>query len=137
MKKLNRLFLFSAIVIASIWTSGETAAGQQPGTPAKPPTSTKTEPAKGDVVISSRDSVTIADVQKAADQLAIAVQEAVRKATEDPALKIAALNVAKNAVVAAQVVITQQAETLQIVLESLAREIAQATEKQQSKSRSH
>ena len=137
MNKLNRLFLFSAIVIASIWTSGETAAAQQPGTPAKPPTTTKTEPSKVDVVVSSRDSVTIADVQKAADQLAIAVQEAVRKATEDPALKVAALNVAKNAVVAAQVVIAQQAETLQIVLESLSREIAQATERQQSKSRRH
>ena len=137
MNKLNRIFLFSAIVIASIWTSGETAEGQQPGTQAKPPATTRTEPAKVDVVVSSRDSVTIADVQKAADQLAIAVQEAVRKATEDPALKVAALNVAKNAVVAAQVVITQQAETLRVVLDSLAREIAMATEKQQSKTGRH
>jgi hypothetical protein len=81
--------------------------------------------------------VTIADVQRAADQLAIAVQEAVRKATEDPALKVAVLKVAKNAVQAAQVVVTQQAETLQSVLDSLAKEIAMAAEKQQSKPKSH
>ena len=128
MNKLNRLFLFSAIVIASIWTSGETASAQQ---------TKKSESTKIDVVISSRDSATIADVQKAADQLAIAVQEAVRKATEDPALKVAALKVAKSAVAAAQVAITQQADMLQTVLESLSREIAQATEKQQSKVKSH
>ena len=134
MNKFNRFFLFSAIVIASIWTSGETASAQQTSEPSKP---AKKESTKIEVVISDRDSATIADVQKAADQLAIAVQEAVRKATEDPALKVAVLKVAKNAVVAAQVAITQQAETLQTVLESLAREIALATEKQQSKSKSH
>jgi len=77
------------------------------------------------------------DVQRAADQLAIAVQEAVRKATEDPAVKVAALKVAKNAVTAAQVVITQQAETLQTVLDALARQISQATEEQQKKAKSH
>ncbi|MEO8576639.1 MAG: hypothetical protein ABI556_08070 [Gemmatimonadales bacterium] len=136
MSKLNRVILFSAIIVASIWT-GETARAQQTSSPAKTPATTKAESSKGDVVISMRDSATIGDVQKAADQLAIAVQEAVRKATEDPALKVAALKVARNAVTAAQVVITQQVETLQTVLESLAREIALATEKQQSKIRSH
>lgn len=136
MNKFNRFILLSAVIVASIWT-GETASAQQTNPPAKTPTATKTESSKGDIVISSRDSVTIADVQKAADQLAIAVQEAVRKATEDPALKVAVLKVAKNAVAAAQVVITQQAETLQTALESLAREIAQATEKQQGKTKSH
>ena len=135
MNKLTRLFLFSAIVIASIWTSSEASAQQT--APSKTATVTKPESGTSDIALSSRDSVTIADVQKAADQLAIAVQEAVRKATEDPALKVAVLKVAKNAVVAAQVAITQQAETLQTVLESLARELALATEKQQSKSKSH
>ena len=67
----------------------------------------------------------------------MAVQEAVRKATEDPAVKLAALNVAKNAVTAAQVVITQQAATLQTVLDTMAREIARATDTQQSKAKSH
>ena len=76
-------------------------------------------------------------MQKAADQLAIAVQEAVRKATEDPAVKVAALKVAKNAVTAAQIVVTKQAETLQTVLDALAREIALATEKQQAKPKRH
>lgn len=135
MNKFNRLFLFSAIVIASIWTASGASAQQT--APSKTSTAPKAESAKDDIVLSVRDSVTIADVQKAADQLAIAVQEAVRKATEDPALKVAVLKVAKNAVVAAQVAITQQAETLQTVLESLARELALATEKQQAKSKSH
>lgn len=136
MNRVNRTFLYAAIVIASIWTASPESASAQTG-PAKTPTVTKEEPARADAILSLRDSVTIADVQKAADQLAIAVEEAVRKATEDPALKVAALKVAKNAVAAAQVVITQQAETLQTVLESLAREIAQATEKQKAKPRSH
>jgi len=92
---------------------------------------------KSEPVVTSSDSVTIADVQKAADQLAIAVQEAVRKATEDPALKVAVLKVAKNAVQAAQIAVTQQAETLQTVLDSLAKEIAMAADKQQSKAKSH
>ena len=76
-------------------------------------------------------------MEKAAAQLAVAVQEAVRKATEDPAVKVAALKVAKNAVTAAQVVVTQQAETLQTVLDALAKEIAAATEKQQTRGKSH
>ena len=132
--RFKRYSLFAAIVIASIWTASGSAFAQQ--TAPKPP-AIKTEPVKVDVVLSTRDSVTIADVQKAADQLVIAVQEAVRKTTEDPALKVAVLKVAKNAVVAAQVAITQQAEMLQTVLESLAREIAQATERQQSRARRH
>ena len=136
MTRLNRVFLFSAIVIASIWTGASTASAQS-GTSSKTSTTPKSERTKVDIVLSERDSVTIADVTKAADQLAIAVQEAVRKATEDPALRVAALKVAKNAVAAAQIAITQQAETLQTVLETLAREIAVATEKQQSKSKSH
>lgn len=93
--------------------------------------------ARADSVALSRDSVTVQDVQKAAEQLAVAVEAAVRKATEDPAVKVAALKVAKNAVTAAQVVITQQVTTLQAVLDALAREIAQATEKQQTKAKSH
>jgi hypothetical protein len=68
-------------------------------------------------------------------QLAAAVHEAVRKATEDPAVKVAALKVAKNAVVAAQIAVTQQADALQAVLDALAREIAQASEKQQAKAK--
>ncbi len=136
MNRFNRTSLFAAIVIASVWTATSGSASAQTG-PAKNPVVAKDEPAKDEAVLSIRDSVTIADVKKAADQLAVAVQEAVRKATEDPALKVAALKVAKNAVTAAQVVITQQAETLQTVLESLAREIAQATEKQKAKGRSH
>ena len=89
------------------------------------------------IEVSPSDSVTIADIQKAADDLARAVQEAVRKATEDPAVKLAALKVAKSAVTTAQIVVTQQAETLQTVLDTLARELAQAAEKQQSKVKSH
>ncbi len=136
MKGLTRSSLFAAIVIASIWTASATTAEAQQIAP-KTSITTKSDGGRADVTPSVRDSVTVADVQKAADQLAIAVQEAVRKATEDPAVKVAALKVAKNAVSAAQVVIAQQAEALQSVLESLAREIALATGKQQAKVRSH
>ena len=129
MTRFNRWTLFAAVVVASIWTAKPAAAQDAPKT---------TEPAaKTEIVLTTNDSTSLKDVQKAAEQLAAAVQEAVRKATEDPALKVAALKVAKNAVTAAQVVITQQADTLQAVLETLAKEIAQATEKQQSKAKSH
>ena len=123
--------LFALIVVASIWGgSASTAEAQDTALP-------KTQSSKAQDKAATRDSVTIADIQKAADQLAVAVQEAVRKATEDPAVKLAALNVAKNAVTAAQVVITQQAATLQTVLDTMAREIARATDTQQSKAKSH
>jgi hypothetical protein len=130
MTRFSRLSLLAAVVVASIWTS-QTAQAQQPSHAKQQPA------AKTDSTLTASDSVSVADVQKAAEQLAIAVQEAVRKATEDPAVKVAALKVAKNAVTAAQVVVTQQAETLQTVLDALAKEIAQATEKQQSKAKSH
>lgn len=130
MTRFSRLSLLAAVVVASIWTS-QAAQAQQPSHAKQQPA------AKADSTLTASDSVSVADVQKAAEQLAIAVQEAVRKATEDPAVKVAALKVAKNAVTAAQVVVTQQAETLQSVLDALAKEIAQATEKQQSKPKSH
>ncbi len=130
---VRKLFfrLCVGIIIASIWTgSAEVAKAQQ--TTDK----TVTAPAKSDKVIASGDSVSIADVQRAAEDLTMAVQAAVKKAAEDPALKLAALKVATNAVNAAQVVVTQQISTLQTMLDSLAREIAVATEKQ-TKQKSH
>jgi len=127
MTRINRFILFAFVVVASIWTA-RPAEAQDKSRPKDRPRNEST---------AILDSVTIADVERAADQLAIAVQEAVRKATEDPAVKLAALKVAKNAVTAAQVVVTQQAQTLQTILDALARDIAQASEKQQSKSRSH
>ena len=130
MTRFIRSILFAFVVVASIWSAKPAKA--QDTSKNKTPSSVKSEP-----VLTSSDSVTIADVQKAADDLAMAVQAAVRKATDDPALKVAALKVAKNAVTAAQVVVTQQAETLQTILDSLAREIAMAAEKQQSKAKSH
>lgn len=124
MSRSIRSYLTAGVVIASIWSADAKAAQAQQAPSAK-------SDAKPGIV--ARDSVTIADVQRAADQLAIAVQDAVRKATEDPALKVAALKVAKNAVSAAQIVISQQAETLEKVLDALAREIAQASDKQQGR----
>lgn len=123
MSRSIRSFVVAGVVIASIWSANaRTAQAQQSAAP-KPQNASSV----------ARDSVTIADVQKAADQLVIAVQEAVRKATEDPALRVAALKVAKNAVTAAQIVVTQQAETLEKVLDALAREIAQASDRQLGK----
>ena len=127
-KILNRLSV--GIIIASIWAAAPTTAHAQQST-GKSKAAPKTDP-----VIAAGDSVSIADVQRAAEDLAVAVQAAVRKATEDPALKVAALKVATNAVNAAQVVVTQQAATLQAVLDSLAKQIAMATEKQ-AKQKSH
>jgi len=127
-KILNRLSV--GIIIASIWAAAPTSAQAQKST------DKSTSASKSDPVIAAGDSVSIADVQRAAEDLAVAVQAAVKKATEDPALKVAALKVATNAVNAAQVVVTQQAATLQAVLDSLAKEIAMATEKQ-SKQKSH
>lgn len=88
--------------------------------------------------VTSRDSVSIADVQRAADELARSVQAVVKKVTEDPQLKIAALNLAKESVNAAQVVVNQQAETLQSVLETLSKEVAAASESiQKTKPKTH
>ena len=130
MKTLNRITI-SAIVVLASWTFAPVTAQAQ-STSTQSSSSTKAEASAN-----ARDSVTMVDVQRAAEQLVIAVREAVKKTTEDPAVKVAALKVAKNAVVAAQVVVTQQMDTLQTVLDALAREIAQATEKQQSKSGNH
>lgn len=116
MTRTLRFNLLAAIVVASIWTASTAKA--QDTTP------------KAD-----RDSATVEDVHKAAQQLADAAHAAVRKATEDPALKVAALKVAKNAIVAAQVTLAQQAETLQTILDTLAREIAVVTDKQQAKAK--
>ena len=133
MTRFARLSFFVAVVIASIWTAHPRTAHAQDTSKSKSSTD------KSGVVTVSRDSVnvSIADIQKAADQLAVAVQEAVRKATEDPAVKVAALKVAKNAVTAAQVVVTEQADTIQKVLDALAKEIAQVSEQQQKKSKNH
>ena len=119
MTRLIRLNLLVGVVVASIWNAGATPLRAQ-------------EPA---AKVAKTDSVSIKDIEKAAEELANAVHAAVKAATEDPAVKVAALKVAKNAVVAAQVAITQQAQTLEKVLDSLAREIAIATEKQQAKTR--
>ena len=123
MNRFSRWTFFAFVVVASIWSAKPARAQDTPKnkTPA----------------VSTSDSVTIADVQKAADDLVLAVQAAVRKATEDPAVKVAALKVAKTAVTTAQVVVTQQAETLQAVLDALAKQIAMAAEKQEAKAKSH
>lgn len=106
-----------AIVVAAVASlAARTAHAQQPTSPVRP--------AASDTVVIVRDSATVADVQRAAEQLSIAVQEAVRKATESPELKVAALKLATNAVKAAQIVVTQQAATLQSMLEALSREVA-------------
>ncbi len=118
MTHLPRITFIVGIVVASMFSGAASTAAAQ-GTETKP----------------ARDSVSVQDIEKAAEQLAVAVHAAVKKATEDPAVKVAALKVAKNAVVAAQVTINQQAAALEKVLDGLAREIALATEKQVQKSK--
>ena len=127
----------SAFVVLAVSLAGSSALRAQ--STSQSPTSKKTqEPAKIEkgTTLDPRDSVTIADVQRAADELARTVQAAVKKITEDPELKVAALKVATNAVYAAQLVVDQQAATLQATLEMLAKQIA-AVSAQQSKTKAH
>ena len=134
---MNRSAFLFVLLFAG---AGSVARAQATSQPQQPP-STK---AKDSVItprsaaIDPRDSVTIADVQRAADELARTVQEAVKRVSENPELKVAALNLAKESVNAAQVIVSQQAATLQSVLESLARDVAAAsTSIQQSKPKTH
>jgi len=126
---------FAFIIFAVFVTGASTAAKAQSSQPAAktPTTPSTTQTSKS---ADARDSVTIADVQRAADDLAIAVQQVVKKVTESPELKVAALKLATNAVNAAQVVVAQQAATLQATLELLAREVA-AVSAQQTKPKTH
>lgn len=124
---------FAFIIFAVFVTGAHPAKAQSSQPSAKTPAPSKPQTAKS---ADARDSVTIADVQRAADDLAIAVQQVVKKVTESPELKVAALKLATNAVNAAQVVVAQQAATLQATLELLAREVA-AVSAQQTKPKTH
>ena len=117
-----RRALFAGIVLASLFTASASTARAQ---------DTSAKQAVDSI------SVSVADIEKAAEQLAAAVELAVKKAADDPAVKLAALKVAKNAVTAAQVAVTTQANALQAALDALARELAIVTDKQQAKTRAH
>ena len=126
----------SAYVVLAVSLAGSSALRAQSTTPQQPAVRKAQQPAtagKG-TTLDPRDSVTIADVQKAAEELAVAVQAVVKKVTENPELKVAALNLAASAVTAAQLVVDQQAATLQATLEALAKQVAAASA-QQSKSK--
>jgi hypothetical protein len=130
-------FILFVLLLAG---AGSVARAQATSRPDQPrPTKTKESiVAPTSAAIDPRDSVSIADVQRAADELARTVQEAVRRVSENPELKVAALNLAKESVNAAQVIVSQQAATLQSVLESLARDVAAASVSiQQSKPKTH
>jgi D-aminopeptidase len=117
------------IILAALVAGASTAMAQ---TPSKSPAVSKS------AMTESRDSVSLADVQRAADELARTVQAAVKKIKEDPELKVAALRLAKESVNATQVIVATQAETLQSLLDSLSKEIANATITiQQSKPKTH
>jgi hypothetical protein len=128
----------SAFVVLAVSLAGSSALRAQ--STSQPQSSVKKtqEPTKVEkgTTLDSRDSVSIADIQRAADELARTVQAAVKKVTEDPQVRIAALKVATNAVSAAQLVVDQQAATLQATLEALAKQIAAVTA-QQSKAKAH
>lgn len=128
--RLHKMRRILPIVIAALIAGASSAHAQASGkTPTVSKNSTRLDPS---------DSVSIADVQRAADELARTVQAAVKKITQDPELKVAALRVAKESVNATQVIVSQQAETLQTILDGLAREIAAATANiQQTKPKTH
>jgi hypothetical protein len=128
----------SAYVVLAVSLAGSSAlraqATSQPQQPIKKTQETG-KVLKG-TTLEARDSVTIADVQRAADELARTVQAAVKRVSDDPELKLAALTVATNAVNAARLVVEQQSATLQSTLEMLARQIAAVSDKQ-SKTKTH
>ncbi len=128
----------SAYVVLAVSLAGSSAlraqATPQPQQPIKKAQETG-KVLKG-TTLEGRDSVTIADVQRAADELGRTVQAAVKRVSEDPELRVAALTVATNAVNAARLVVDQQAATLQSTLEMLAKQIA-AVSAQQSKTKTH
>jgi hypothetical protein len=122
------------LIVLLLAGAGSVARAQATSQPQQP----SLTPAQKNAAIDPRDSVTIADVQRAAGELARTVQEAVKRVSENPELKVAALNLAKESVNAAQVILSQQAATLQSVLESLARDVAAASVSiQQSKPKTH
>jgi hypothetical protein len=127
------------IILGLLVAGGGSVARAQ--SPSQPPASVRKTPEPATVqkntAVDPGDSVTIADVQRAADNLAIAVRDVVRKVTESPELKVAALKLAASSVTAAQVIVTQQAATLQATLDALAREVAAVTAQQQSKLKTH
>jgi biopolymer transport protein ExbD len=131
-------FIVLAVLLAVLLAGATSAVEAQSPSQPQPSAAKTQEPATVQKTrsVDPRDSVSIADVQRAADDLVFAVQQAVKKVTDNPELKIAALKLATNAVNAAQVVVAQQASTLQAALESLAKEVATATA-QQTKPKTH
>jgi hypothetical protein len=113
------------IVLAVIVTGGRLSA-QSPSSTPQPSTKTSTGPTKA-------DSVNAADIQRATDDLVFAVHEAVRKIKDNPELKVATLKLAAASVAAASVIVTEQATTLQKILEAVARDVAAATAEQNKK----
>jgi hypothetical protein len=112
---MSRIFL---IVLALILTSARLTAQSS---------STPQSTSKTSSVPTKADSVNAAEIQRAADELVLAVQDAVRKVKDNPELKVATLKLAAASVTAAQVIITREATTLQQILEGLAKEVAAAT----------
>jgi len=121
------------LIIALVFVVGSTARAQTPSTPK---TAAPATPRKSGS-IDPRDSVSLADVQRAANDLVIAVQQTVKKVTENPELKVAALKLASSSVSAAQVVVAQQAATLQAALDALSKEVASVTVTEQRKIKTH
>jgi hypothetical protein len=127
---------FGLIVLTALVAGAATSVHAQ--SPAQPPTGKATAPvATQKSTINARDSVSIADIQRAANDLVIAVQQTVKKVTENPELKVAALKLAAQSVTAAQVIVTEQANTLQATLDALAKEVAAVTASQQAKTKTH
>ena len=127
----------SAYVVLAVSLAGSSALRAQATSQPQPIKKTQeTGKVLKGTTLEARDSVTIADVQRAADELARTVQAAVKRVSEDPELKLAALTVATNAVNAARLVVEQQSATLQSTLEMLAKQIAVISEKQ-SRTKTH
>jgi len=105
------------VILAALIAGASTAQAQ----------SASKSPAVSKSATIDRDSVSLADVQRAADELARTVQAAVKKIKEDPELKVAALRLAKESVNATQVIVATQAETLQSLLATCPNRLSMTT----------
>ena len=126
MKRIAAI-LFAANVAGAATVARAQSATQQPA------------PSQKKTTVDPADSISVADVRRAAEELARTVQEVAKKVADDPKLKVAALKLASESVNAAQIIVEQQAVTLQSLLDTLAREMAAATIsiEQKNKTKTH
>ena len=121
---IKTFVIASAIALGSALASPLSAQSSSPAQ--------RDSAAKGDIQLSPAADSTVREIQRAADELASAVQAAVVAAVNKPEVRIAALQVAAGAVAMAQLTLTQQIELIQSALAAAGKQIAAAQAQQQA-----